>query len=142
GPLQLPDAAILLGLRRGSAFTPKRCLRSLFRLILPAIEERLSNAVSPTCLGDISTFQPFLDDLPLLFGSSINLWSPAHLASSLGGSDSTYSASPVSAGSTTPPFPGLSRIIPCTPACTPVQRNRLPLWQLARGERLPNYAPT
>ena len=33
---QLPDAMILLGFRRGSAFLPRRCLRSLLRFILPA----------------------------------------------------------------------------------------------------------
>jgi len=33
GPLQLPDAVILLGFGRGSASPPKRCLRSLLGFI-------------------------------------------------------------------------------------------------------------
>jgi hypothetical protein len=44
---------VLLSFRRGSASPPKRCLRSLFRLILPAIEQIRSDPVTPTRLRDV-----------------------------------------------------------------------------------------
>src|SRR6266481_4335344 len=74
---------VLLGFRRGSASPPKRCLRSLFRLILPAIEQIRSDPVTPTRLRDVPTLDAFLHDLPLLFRGSIYTWFPAHGASCL-----------------------------------------------------------
>ncbi len=74
---QLPDAMVLLGFRRGSASPPKRCLRSLFCFILPAIEQIRSDPVTPTRLRDVPALDAFLHDLPLL------------VASCFGGPDST-----------------------------------------------------
>src|SRR5450755_3741506 len=92
---------VLLGFRRGSAFTPKRCLGSLLCFILPAIEQIRSNAVTPTRLRDVPAFDTFLDDLPLLFRGSIYAWFPAHAASCLEALNHTEFGSLVSAGSTT-----------------------------------------
>ena len=80
---------VLLGLRRGSASPPKRCLRSLFRFILPAIEQIRSNAIPPARLRDVPALDAFLHDLLLVFRGSIYTWFPAHVASCLGGPDST-----------------------------------------------------
>src|SRR5271155_2190238 len=96
---------ILLGFRRGSASPPKRCLRSLFRFILPAIEQIWSYRVTPTRLRDVPTLDAFLHDLPLLFRGSIDAWCPAHVASCLEALNHTEFGSLVSAGSTTH-FPG------------------------------------
>ena len=74
---------VLLGFRRGSASPPKRCLRSLFRFILPAIEQIRSDPVTPTRLRDVPALDSFLHDLPLLFRGSIYAWFPAHGASYL-----------------------------------------------------------
>jgi hypothetical protein len=74
---------ILLGFRRGSASPSKRCLCSLFRLILPAIEQIRSDPVTPTCLRDVSALDAFLYDLPLFFWGSIYAWFPAYVASCL-----------------------------------------------------------
>src|SRR5262249_32059011 len=76
---QLPDPAILLGLRRGSAFTPKRCLCPFFCFILPSVIQRLSDPVSSTRLRDVSALHSFLYDLPLLFSTSIYAGWPATL---------------------------------------------------------------
>src|SRR5450755_207964 len=92
---------ILLGLRGGSASPPKRCLCSLFRFILPAIEQIRSNAVTPARLRDVSALDAFLDDLPLLFRGSIYAWFPAHAASCLEALNHTEFGSLVSAGCTT-----------------------------------------
>jgi hypothetical protein len=48
----LADAAIFVAFRRGSASPPKRCLRSVFRFILPAIKQIRGDAIPPAC------FQP------------------------------------------------------------------------------------
>src|SRR5580658_5009721 len=80
-PFQLPDAAILLGFPRGSASPPKRCLCSLFRFVLPAIEKRRGNLITPARLGDVPALDPLLHNLPLLFRSPIYAWFPAHVAS-------------------------------------------------------------
>jgi len=53
---------------------PKRCLRSLFRFILPAIEQIRSDPVTPTRLRDVPALNAFLHDLPLLFTGSIYTW--------------------------------------------------------------------
>ena len=74
---QLPDAAILLGFGRGRASPPKRGRGSLFRFILPAVEQIRSNAVTPARLRDVPALDAFLDDLPLLFGGSLYAWFPA-----------------------------------------------------------------
>src|ERR1700691_6417852 len=72
---------VLLCFGRGSASPPKRCLRSLLRFILPAIEQVRSDPVTPTRLRDVPTFDSFLYNLPLLFRGSIYAWFPAHVAS-------------------------------------------------------------
>src|SRR5258708_38874938 len=92
---------ILLGFRRGSASPPKRCLRSLLRFILPAIEKSRSNPVTPTRLRDVPALDAFLHDLPLLFRGSIYAWFPAHVASCFGGPDLTYLRCPALMGSAT-----------------------------------------
>src|SRR5260370_30610079 len=74
---------VLRGSRSGSASPPKRCFRSLFRFILPAIEQIRSYRVTPTRLRDVPTLDAFLHDLPLLFRGSIYSWFPAHVASCL-----------------------------------------------------------
>jgi hypothetical protein len=58
-------------------FFPKRGLGSLFRFILPAVEQIRSNAVTPAHLRDVPALDAFLDDLPLLFGGSLYAWFPA-----------------------------------------------------------------
>src|SRR5450432_1961709 len=92
---------VFLGFRGGSASPPKRCLRSLFRFILPAIEKSRSDPVTPTRLRDVPALDAFLDDLPLLFRGSIYAWFPAHAASCLEALNHTEFGSLVSAGSTT-----------------------------------------
>src|SRR5260370_2608114 len=72
---------VLLGFRGGSASPPKRCLCSLLRFILPAIEKIRSDPVTATRLGDIPALDAFLHDLPFLFRGSIYAWFPAHVAS-------------------------------------------------------------
>ena len=85
----MPDAAALLRFRRGSASTPKRCLRSLLDFILPAIEQRRSNPVPPVRLGNAPALDPFLDDLSLLLCTPLHLLLLAHPASfELGGPES------------------------------------------------------
>src|ERR1700730_11715923 len=69
-------------------FSPKRCLRSLFRFILPAIEQIRSDPVTPTSLRHVPALNAFLHDLPLLFRGSIYTWFPVHVASLSGGPDS------------------------------------------------------
>ena len=65
----------------GSAFPPKRCLRSLLGFILPAIKQIRSDAMATTRLRDVATLDAFLNDLPLLFRGSIYAWFGEYLAS-------------------------------------------------------------
>jgi hypothetical protein len=74
---------IFLGFRRDSAFPPKLCLCSLFRFILPAIEQIRSDPMTPTRLRDVPALNASLHDPPLLFRGSIYKWFPAHIASCL-----------------------------------------------------------
>jgi hypothetical protein len=74
---------VLLGFRRGRAFPPKRCVCSLIRFNLPPLEQIRSDPVTPTRLRDVAALDSFLDDLPLLFRSSIYTRFPAHAASCL-----------------------------------------------------------
>src|ERR1700691_2650107 len=97
---------VLFAFGRGSASPPKRCLCSLLGFILPAIEKIRSNPVTPTRLRDVPALDAFLHDLPLLFRGSIYAWFPAHLASCLGGPDSTQLRCPVLEGSNTKGFLG------------------------------------
>src|SRR5262244_3922273 len=54
---------------------PSRASVSMkFRLILPAVAQRLSDAISPASLGNIPALHPFLHDLPLLFRGAIYPW--------------------------------------------------------------------
>src|ERR1700676_5540242 len=92
---------VLLGFRRGSASPPKRCLRSLLRFVLPAIEQIRSDPVTPTRLRNVPALEAFLHDLPLLFRGSIYAWFPAHVASCLEALILPNRRCPVLAGSTT-----------------------------------------
>jgi hypothetical protein len=70
-----PSVAIRLGfgfVALGLLASPlKRCLRSLFRFILPAVEQVRSDPVTPTRLRDVPAVGSLLYNQPLLFRGSI-----------------------------------------------------------------------
>ena len=77
-----------LSLSDAAALPPKRCLRSLFRFIIPATKQIRSDPLTPTRLRDAPALRAFLHDLPLfLFRGSIYSWFSTHVASCLGGPD-------------------------------------------------------
>src|SRR5271163_1161583 len=92
---------IFLGFRGGRASPPKRGLGSLFRFVLPAIEQIRSNPVTSTRLRNIPALNTFLHHLPFLFRGTIYAWFSAHVASCFGGPDFTQLRRLVLAGSTT-----------------------------------------
>src|SRR5271156_6741253 len=92
---------IFLGFRGGRASPPKRGLGSLFRFVLPAIEQIRSNPVTSTRLRNIPALNTFLHHLPFLFRGTIYAWFSAHVASCFGGPDFTQLKRLVLAGSTT-----------------------------------------
>ena len=57
---QLPDAMVFLGFGRRSASPPKRCLRSLFRFILPAIEQIQRDSMTPARFRNVPARHSFL----------------------------------------------------------------------------------
>src|ERR1035438_9732247 len=92
---------VFFGFRGGPASPPQRGLGSLFRFILPAIEQIRSDPVTPTRLRDIPALDAFLNDLPFLFCGTIYAWFPAHVASCLEALNHTEFGSLVLVGSTT-----------------------------------------
>src|SRR5271156_6355348 len=69
-------------------FSRKRCFRSLYRFVLPAIEQIRRDPVPPTCVRQLPTLDASLHDLSLLFRGSVYAWFPPHLTSSFGAPDS------------------------------------------------------
>jgi RHS repeat-associated protein len=92
-----------------SASPPKRCLRSLFRFIFPAIPEIRGYPMLAAGLGNVPTPQTFLQNFPLLFWTAFHLRFATHAASSFGGPYPTLGRRSVFEGCSTNAYDGDGR---------------------------------